>query len=272
MTPPSLASNESYASIFQDNSLIGGPLDVVSAILANTTTLTFQIEGKRVLVDPHVFVSHRLAEQPWGRHGARRERRRGHVLKSHPVAFYQGISTNSLSYTLRIGFLSLMSSDAEEELERAVDEAQENGMVSKRDEPGGAVPAEKNGLHLHLLDAFTDEIARLGKWNGKASEGFVGRTHFSVPPTSRGKPARSRPTPGVVVFLKVKVPGAANVPKSKLSPGYEDVRRVLCGEITRDKSQHRNQFREAAQKFNPPTRLLALEWSFDIPLSTVHRS
>ncbi|EJF56457.1 hypothetical protein DICSQDRAFT_24163, partial [Dichomitus squalens LYAD-421 SS1] len=51
---------------------------------------------------------------------------------------------------------------------------------------------------------FTGEIARLGKWNGKASEGFVGRTHFSVPPTSRGKPARSRPTPGVVVFLKVK--------------------------------------------------------------------
>ncbi|TBU36591.1 hypothetical protein BD309DRAFT_878114, partial [Dichomitus squalens] len=34
---------------------------------------------------------------------------------------------------------------------------------------------------------FTGEIARLGKWNGKASEGFVGRTHFSVPPTSRGK-------------------------------------------------------------------------------------
>ena len=35
--------------------------------------------------------------------------------------------------------------------------------------------------------------------------------------------------------------------------------------------QHREQLREAANKFTPPARLLALNWSFDLPLSTIHR-
>ena len=35
--------------------------------------------------------------------------------------------------------------------------------------------------------------------------------------------------------------------------------------------QHREQLRDAANKFSPPARLLALNWSFDLPLSTIHR-
>ena len=35
--------------------------------------------------------------------------------------------------------------------------------------------------------------------------------------------------------------------------------------------QHRTQLRDAANKFSPPVRLLALNWSFDLPLSTIHR-
>ncbi|KAI0360295.1 hypothetical protein OH77DRAFT_1470048 [Trametes cingulata] len=35
--------------------------------------------------------------------------------------------------------------------------------------------------------------------------------------------------------------------------------------------QHRSQLREAAKKFDPPAALLALNWSFDLPLSTIHR-
>ncbi|KAI0777806.1 RNA ligase-domain-containing protein [Trametes elegans] len=35
--------------------------------------------------------------------------------------------------------------------------------------------------------------------------------------------------------------------------------------------QHRDQLRELAKEFDPPARLLALNWSFDLPPSTIHR-
>ncbi|EED78500.1 predicted protein [Postia placenta Mad-698-R] len=35
--------------------------------------------------------------------------------------------------------------------------------------------------------------------------------------------------------------------------------------------QHRQQLREAVRTFKPPVRLMALNWSFDQPLSTIHR-
>ncbi|KZT07913.1 uncharacterized protein LAESUDRAFT_724384 [Laetiporus sulphureus 93-53] len=35
--------------------------------------------------------------------------------------------------------------------------------------------------------------------------------------------------------------------------------------------QHRKQLRDAVKNFKPPVRLMALNWSFDVPLSTIHR-
>ena len=50
-------------------------------------------------------------------------------LKSNLVAFYYGNLTNPSADPPRVGFLSRVPGDAEEELERAVDEAERNGGV-----------------------------------------------------------------------------------------------------------------------------------------------
>ncbi|KAH9887365.1 RNA ligase-domain-containing protein [Cubamyces lactineus] len=261
--------------------------------------------------------------------------------------------------------------------------------------------------------AFTDEIAKTGKWNGEPLEGFVVRTHVTEPPTKGNKPASASPYPsGSSFFFKIKFdepymmyrdwrevtkvllskgPNPQNVPKSKLRRAETKLYvQWVCDEIKRDKSQfkdytrgkgiiatrerflawlesgggndakravkevpeetgldkdvdlkghkviimpvavpgvgkttiavalsylfgfahvqsddvqarkaapiflknvtealktnnvviadknnhlkqHRDQLREVAQKFNPPARLLALNWSFDLPPSTIHR-
>lgn len=56
------------------------------------------------------------------------------------------------------------------------------------------------------VKSFTDEIGRTGKWNGKALEGFVVRTHVSSqPPTKGDKPVSASPyEPGSSFFFKVK--------------------------------------------------------------------
>ncbi|TFK84033.1 hypothetical protein K466DRAFT_665422 [Polyporus arcularius HHB13444] len=46
---------------------------------------------------------------------------------------------------------------------------------------------------------------------------------------------------------------------------------VVIADKNNHLQQHRTQLREAANKFQPPAKLLALNWSFDIPQSTVHR-
>ncbi|KAI0699054.1 RNA ligase-domain-containing protein [Cerioporus squamosus] len=46
---------------------------------------------------------------------------------------------------------------------------------------------------------------------------------------------------------------------------------VVIADKNNHLKQHREQLREAAKKFRPPAKLLALNWSFDIPMSTVHR-
>ncbi|TBU39877.1 acid protease [Dichomitus squalens] len=195
MTPPSFASNEVYPlrweipldGVFLDgvkladsaqnasgiskpslsalidtgNSLIRGPADVVSAILANVSStfaanasnapllpcapghnLTFQIGGKIFPVDPRDFVSQNspgdaatcVASAVVGTDppssGALFSWSLGDpFLKSNLVAFYYGNLTNPSADPPRIGILSLVPSDAEEELEQAVGEAQENGGV-----------------------------------------------------------------------------------------------------------------------------------------------
>ena len=50
-------------------------------------------------------------------------------MKSNLVAFYYGNLTNPSADPPRVGFLSRVPGDAEEELERAVDEAERNGGV-----------------------------------------------------------------------------------------------------------------------------------------------
>ncbi|TBU57142.1 RNA ligase-domain-containing protein [Dichomitus squalens] len=278
----------------------------------------------------------------------------------------------------------------------------------------GFIPTASTVLNtIPEVKAFTEEIARLGEWNGEALEGFVVRTHVTVPPTRGEKPASLSPYPaGSSFFFKVKFdepylmyrdwrevtrtllgkgPSPGNVPKSKLRrPETKLYVEWVCGEIKGDRSQfegfnkgkgiiatrerflkwkeshegkkaevgaekvpeetglaqdvdlmkgkviimpvavpgvgkttiavalqhlfgfghiqsddisakkaapifiknvvqalkthdvviadknnhlkqHRDQLREAAQKFSPPARLLALDWSFDLPLSTVHR-
>ncbi|KAI0366072.1 hypothetical protein BV20DRAFT_1097607 [Pilatotrama ljubarskyi] len=46
---------------------------------------------------------------------------------------------------------------------------------------------------------------------------------------------------------------------------------VVIADKNNHLKQHRSQLREAAKKFDPPAALLALNWSFDLPLSTIHR-
>ncbi|TFK17845.1 hypothetical protein FA15DRAFT_710412 [Coprinopsis marcescibilis] len=106
-----------------------------------------------------------------------------------------------------------------------------------------AYPPDKTGLHLHGLNhsskyfhtlltaevdafaeewgfirtatldfdtieevkTFSDEVAKTGKWDGEAVEGFVVRTHVGVPP--RNTKAESSPTPyppGSTFFFKIK--------------------------------------------------------------------
>ncbi|RPD55632.1 hypothetical protein L226DRAFT_537106 [Lentinus tigrinus ALCF2SS1-7] len=46
---------------------------------------------------------------------------------------------------------------------------------------------------------------------------------------------------------------------------------VVIADKNNHLKQHREQLRDAANKFDPPAHLLALYWSFDIPPATVHR-
>ncbi|KAF8886739.1 RNA ligase-domain-containing protein [Infundibulicybe gibba] len=59
--------------------------------------------------------------------------------------------------------------------------------------------------------SFTDKIAKTGKWNGEAVEGFVVRTHVSIPPvggtaaqTGKDAPKASPYAPGSSFFFKIK--------------------------------------------------------------------
>ncbi|KAJ8481051.1 hypothetical protein ONZ51_g6278 [Trametes cubensis] len=261
--------------------------------------------------------------------------------------------------------------------------------------------------------AFTDKIAKTGRWNGEPLEGFVVRTHVTEPPTKGDKPVSASPYPsGSSFFFKIKFdepymmyrdwrevtkvllskgPDPAHAPKSKLRRAETKLYvQWVCDEIKRDKNQfkdytrgkgiiatrerflawlesgagknaksaakevpeetglqkdaglkgrkviivpvaipgvgkttiavalsylfgfahvqsddiqakkaapiflknvtealktndvviadknnhikqHRDQLREVAQKFTPPARLLALNWSLDLPHSTIHR-
>jgi tRNA ligase len=103
-------------------------------------------------------------------------------------------------------------------------------------------PPEKSGLHLHGLNhsikafhtllapevdtfadewgfiktptltiesvdevkAFTDEVAKSGKWNGEALEGFVVRTHISEPSGDYRQRDSPPYPPGSTFFFKVK--------------------------------------------------------------------
>ncbi|KAI0634683.1 RNA ligase-domain-containing protein [Trametes polyzona] len=47
--------------------------------------------------------------------------------------------------------------------------------------------------------------------------------------------------------------------------------RVVIADKNNHLKQHRDQLREVAQRFDPPARLLALNWSFDLPLAMIHR-
>ncbi|KAI8971308.1 RNA ligase-domain-containing protein [Trametes punicea] len=53
----------------------------------------------------------------------------------------------------------------------------------------------------------------------------------------------------------------------------DKAQRVLTDHTPRNNhlKQHREQLRDTAREFSPPARLLALNWSFDLPLSTIHR-
>ncbi|KAH9932339.1 RNA ligase-domain-containing protein [Fomitopsis serialis] len=46
---------------------------------------------------------------------------------------------------------------------------------------------------------------------------------------------------------------------------------VVIADKNNHLKQHRQQLREATANMKPPVRLLALNWSFDVPLSTIHR-
>ncbi|KAI0646684.1 RNA ligase-domain-containing protein [Trametes meyenii] len=108
--------------------------------------------------------------------------------------------------------------------------------------------------------AFTEEVGRTGKWNGEALEGFVVRTHVTLPPTKGDKPASVSPYPaGSSFFFKIKFdepymmyrdwrevtktllskgPSLANVHKSKLRrPETKVYVKWICDEIKRDKGQ-----------------------------------
>ena len=119
-------------------------------------------------------------------------------------------------------------------------------------------------LHtVPAVRAFTEDVARAGTWRGAALEGFVVRTHVTVPPTKGAKPAALSPYPaGSSFFFKVKFdepylmyrdwrevtkvllskgPSAANVPKSKLRRAETKLYvEWVCAEIKRDKSQFKD--------------------------------
>ncbi|KZT66611.1 hypothetical protein DAEQUDRAFT_752049 [Daedalea quercina L-15889] len=46
---------------------------------------------------------------------------------------------------------------------------------------------------------------------------------------------------------------------------------VVIADKNNHLKQHRQQLREATARMHPPVRLMALNWSFDVPLNTIHR-
>ncbi|KAI0064052.1 RNA ligase [Artomyces pyxidatus] len=70
----------------------------------------------------------------------------------------------------------------------------------------GFIPTASTVLNsIPEVKAFTEEIGRVGKWNGEAIEGFVVRTTVSAPPTDGRAQASASPyAPGSSFFFKVK--------------------------------------------------------------------
>ena len=147
--PPNVSLS---ALVDTGSSLIRGPRDVVQALLAALggptypcaapQALAFQIGGKLFPVDPRDFISPNspgnastcVAGAVVGTDppspGALFSWSLGDpFLKSNLVAFYYGNLTEPSADPPRVGFLSRVPGDAEEELERAVDEAERNGGV-----------------------------------------------------------------------------------------------------------------------------------------------
>jgi tRNA ligase len=150
--------------------------------------------------------------------------------------------------------------------------AREYGFIVTPSTQLGSIPEVK---------AFTEEIAKTGKWRGQALEGFVVRTHVAAtPPSKPGQGSAASPyAPGSSFFFKVKFdepymmyrdwrevtkallskgPSVSKVPKGKMRrPETRAYVHWVIEEIKRDKTQ----FQDFMQgKGIIKTRERFLEW------------